>query len=146
VYFLRISTKNYSKIYILEIDTTLATHDVDKNCLNDDCQSMSNHSQTLSPKIHPIVNMIEAVKISFIAETKKNERLKDYSKHEEQFNAFLSNHVNHKNNNTELLKAKYREGLDKLKKINLLIKEKREQAKNEETEIKQNISKLKNGK
>ena len=140
--------KIYSKIYILEIDTTIATHDVEKNCLNDDynSQSMSNYSQTFSTKINPLVNMIEAVKISFIAETKKNEFLKDYSKHEEQFNVFLSNHLNHKNNNTELLKAKYKEGLEKLKKINLLIKEKREQAKNEETEIKQNISKLKNGK
>jgi predicted phage-related endonuclease len=140
--------KIYSKIYILEIDTTIATQDVEKNCLNDDynSQSVSNYSQTLPTKINPLVNMIEAVKISFIAETKKNELLKDYSKHEEQFNVFLSNHLNLKNNNTELLKAKYKEGLEKLKKINLLIKEKREQAKNEETEIKQNISKLKNGK
>jgi hypothetical protein len=140
--------KIYSKIYILEIDTTIATHYVEKNSLNDDynSQSVSNYSQTLSTKINPLVNMIEAVKISFIAETKKNELLKDYSKHEEQFNVFLSNHLNLKNNNTELLKAKYKEGLEKLKKINLLIKEKREQAKNEETEIKQNISKLKNGK
>jgi hypothetical protein len=140
--------KIYSKIYILEIDTTIATHYVEKNSLNDDynSQSVSNYSQTLSTKINPLVNMIEAVKISFIAETKKNELLKDYSKHEEQFNVFLSNHLNLKNNNTELLKAKYKEGLEKLKKINLLIKEKREQAKNEEIEIKQNISKLKNGK
>jgi hypothetical protein len=140
--------KIYSKIYILEIDTTIATHYVEKNSLNDDynSQSVSNYSQTLSTKINPLVNMIEAVKTSFIAETKKNELLKDYSKHEEQFNVFLSNHLNLKNNNTELLKAKYKEGLEKLKKINLLIKEKREQAKNEETEIKQNISKLKNGK
>jgi predicted phage-related endonuclease len=140
--------KIYSKIYILEIDTTIATQDVEKNCLNDDynSQSVSNYSQTLPTKINPLVNMIEAVKISFIAETKKNELLKDYSKHEEQFNVFLSNHLNLKNNNTELLKAKYKEDLEKLKKINLLIKEKREQAKNEETEIKQNISKLKNGK
>jgi hypothetical protein len=140
--------KIYSKIYILEIDTTIATQDVEKNCLNDDynSQSVSNYSQTLSTKINPLVNMIEAVKTSFIAETKKNELLKDYSKHEEQFNVFLSNHLNLKNNNTELLKAKYKEDFEKLKKSNLLIKEKREQAKNEETEIKQNISKLKNGK
>jgi hypothetical protein len=140
--------KIYSKIYILEIDTTIATHYVEKNSLNDDynSQSVSNYSQTLSTKINPLVNMIEAVKTSFIAETKKNELLKDYSKHEEQFNVFLSNHLNLKNNNTELLKAKYKEDFEKLKKSNLLIKEKREQAKNEETEIKQNISKLKNGK
>jgi hypothetical protein len=140
--------KIYSKIYILEIDTTIATQHVEKNCLNDDynSQSVSNYSQTLPTKINPLVNMIEAVKISFIAETKKNELLKDYSKHEEQFNVFLSNHLNLKNNNTELLKAKYKEDFEKLKKSNLLIKEKREQTKNEETEIKQNISKLKNGK
>ena len=115
--------KIYSKIYILEIDTTIATHYVEKNSLNDDynSQSVSNYSQTLSTKINPLVNMIEAVKTSFIAETKKNELLKDYSKHEEQFNVFLSNHLNLKNNNTELLKAKYKEDFEKLKKSNLLI-------------------------
>ena len=141
---------------ISDIDSTLTmnfmtVYTVENNCLKAACNDKSilksqtiESNNSISIELNPVVRMAEDVRNSFIVEMKNS--MKDYAKHEEQFNVFISKHIDNKNNDIELLKAKYREGLEKLKKINALIKLKREQVKNDENEMKQNISKVKDGK
>ena len=78
--------------------------------------------------------------------TLQNDVKKEITKNNDQFFSNISKHILDKNTDLEQLKAKFHEGLDKLKKINIAIKQNQEKKIADEADIKDKLVKIKSGK